>query len=286
MISSLVPFERGQRSISAEALEGLKASIRESTRRIPGWKPSRGYRLETTVTLNKNGNRVIGGAQRLRALEEMGQNWVHPSDVTWIDVEPGSAEEALHVLNLNNERIQGMWAKGALVVIEEIQHDIPDLSAEMRFEELKLDIEQLFPDTVITDPGDDEAPAPPKKPVSKPGTLWQLGDHRVLCGSSTDAVDVARLMGRKKARWVWTDPPYGVEYVGKTKDALTIQCDTAEGLPALLHDAFQAIDQVLVAGAPIYVAHPDGVQSVEFANAPRTPSSRYRNRPGTMTTPR
>jgi len=266
-ISTLEPFERGQRNITAEALEGLKESIRESTRRIPGWKPTRGYRLETTITVNKNGNRVIGGHQRLRALEEMGQDWVHPDDVTWIDVPPGSAEEALHVINLNNEMIQGRWAKPALGIIEEIQHEIPDLSAGLRFQELRLEIEQLFPDLVVSDPALDEAPAPPKKPISKPGTLWQLGDHRVLCGSSTDAAAIARLMGKTRARWMWTDPPYGVDYVGGTKDALTIEGDTAEGLPALLLDAFHAADQVLIAGAPIYVAHPDGVQSVEFAKA-------------------
>jgi len=142
-ISSLTPFERGQRTITAEALEGLKASIRESTERIPGWNPDRGYRLETTVTLNKNGKRIIGGHQRLRALEEMGQDWIHPDDVTWIDVEPGSRLEELHFINLNNQHIAGDWTFEHIPMIEDVLGDIPDLASALQFEELKIEIADL-----------------------------------------------------------------------------------------------------------------------------------------------
>jgi hypothetical protein len=142
-ISSLVPFERGQRTIAAEALEGLKASIRESTERIPGWDPDDGYRLETTVTLNRNGNRIIGGHQRLRSLTEMGQDWIHPDDVTWIDVEPGSRLEELHFINLNNQQIAGDWTFEHIPMIEDLMLEIPDLTAELRFEDLKLEIADL-----------------------------------------------------------------------------------------------------------------------------------------------
>lgn len=59
---------------------------------------------------------------------------------------------------------------------------------------------------------EDEVPEPPADPVTKPGDLWLLGEHRVLCGDSTKAEDVARLMGGAKAEMMVTDPPYGVEY--------------------------------------------------------------------------
>lgn len=59
---------------------------------------------------------------------------------------------------------------------------------------------------------EDEVPEPPADPVTKPGNLWLLGEHRLLCGDSTKAEDVARLMGGAKAEMMVTDPPYGVEY--------------------------------------------------------------------------
>ena len=104
------------------------------------------------------------------------------------------------------------------------------------------------------------------------GQLWEIpsatvagGVHRILCGDSTRAADVERLLGGERARWCWTDPPYGVEYKGGT--GLTIENDGAEGLPELLRGAFASMDAALVEGAPIYVAHPSGPLSFVFAEA-------------------
>ena len=59
---------------------------------------------------------------------------------------------------------------------------------------------------------EDEVPEPPAEPITKPGDLWILGDHRLLCGDSTKAEDVERLMAGAKAGIVFTDPPYGIEF--------------------------------------------------------------------------
>lgn len=64
---------------------------------------------------------------------------------------------------------------------------------------------------------EDEIPEPPAKPITKPGDLWILGNHRLLCGDSTKAEDVKRLMNGTKADCVLTDPPYGIGYAGSMK---------------------------------------------------------------------
>ena len=60
--------------------------------------------------------------------------------------------------------------------------------------------------------GEDDVPEPPETPISRPGDLWVLGKHRLLCGDATVATDVERLLGDVKPLLMVTDPPYGVEY--------------------------------------------------------------------------
>src|SRR5262245_52165671 len=60
----------------------------------------------------------------------------------------------------------------------------------------------------LTDP--DEVPEPPDEAISRPGDLWTLGKHRLLCGDSTDACQINRLMGPAQARMMFTDPPWNV----------------------------------------------------------------------------
>lgn len=107
------------------------------------------------------------------------------------------------------------------------------------------------------------------------GQLWQIGQHRLLCGDATSTDDVARLMGEERADMIWTDPPYGVEYVGKTADALTMQNDGADGLLALLRTAFGAAQQVCIASAPFYIAHPAGSLCLVFGDAIRAVGWRF-----------
>lgn len=113
----------------------------------------------------------------------------------------------------------------------------------------------------------DDVPDLPEVPKAKLGDLFALGDHRVMCGDATDAKLVAKLMGGGLSDCLWTDPPYGVNYVGKTKDALIIKGDHDAGLLALLTGAFSVADSFLVPGSPFYCAHPAGARSIVFGDA-------------------
>jgi DNA modification methylase len=116
-----------------------------------------------------------------------------------------------------------------------------------------------------TDP--DTVPNVPSEPVSKPGDLWHLGPHRILCGDATDTAAVEAMLAEDLADCMWTDPPYGVEYVGKTKNALTISNDSSGSLPELLAGAFAVATVALQPAAPVYIAHPPGALSLLFAAA-------------------
>jgi DNA modification methylase len=76
------------------------------------------------------------------------------------------------------------------------------------FEDDELLTEVLEPEQGLTDA--DDVPEAPEDPITKPGDLWILGSHRLLCGDSTNPQHVERLMDGKKADMVFTDPPYGM----------------------------------------------------------------------------
>lgn len=121
-----------------------------------------------------------------------------------------------------------------------------------------VDLDHLISSTAPPVEADEEdAPEPPEEPVTQEGDVWVLGMHRLVCGDSTSGEVWAALMGVEVADAMWTDPPYGVEYVGKTKDALTIRNDGAAGLAPLLEGAFTQAAAYLKPGAPFYVAHAD-----------------------------
>lgn len=77
-----------------------------------------------------------------------------------------------------------------------------------------FDMKEIEALTAPTEVEEDEVPEPPADPITKPGDLWLLGEHRLLCGDSTKAEDVERLMNGAKAGIMVTDPPYGVDYEG------------------------------------------------------------------------
>lgn len=113
----------------------------------------------------------------------------------------------------------------------------------------------------LTDP--DEVPSADEVLTRcEPGMVVELGSSRLLCGDATDVELVKTAMQGGLADCVWTDPPYGVDYVGKTPEALTIQNDGASGLSALLSGAFKTLVACSRPGAAVYVAHADEARGV------------------------
>ena len=144
-------------------------------------------------------------------------------------------------------------------------------SIETRSEDLRMlygDLARQAAETVTGAAADaEDIPAKPRRPRSRRGDLYVMGDHRLVCGDATQKAAVTRLMGKELANQLLTDPPYGVGYVGKTPDRLQITGDTASVTASLLQDAFSNADRVLQAGAGIYVFHPAGPNVLVFLEA-------------------
>ena len=116
----------------------------------------------------------------------------------------------------------------------------------------------------------DEAPPLPEEPVTQPGDLYLLGDHRLLCGDATRAEDLQRLMAGQRIDCIVTDPPYGVGYHsrGEQKDAWgDIKNDDldSEGLERFLKQAFGNVAQVCRPGATAYVCHGISMAGIRIA---------------------
>jgi DNA modification methylase len=113
----------------------------------------------------------------------------------------------------------------------------------------------------------DEIPPKHTEGRVRPGELWALGPHRLLCADATVPEHLQRVLHGERADLLLTDPPYGVDYEGKTTERLRIRNDGPAGLQALLREAFAAANAVLKPGAGLYVFHPAGPGSLGFAHA-------------------
>lgn len=124
---------------------------------------------------------------------------------------------------------------------------------------------------------EDEVPEPPVDPITKPGDLWILGNHRLLCGDATKAEDVQRLMDGQQVELWLTDPPYNVDYTGKTKDALKVANDSMadQEFRSFLVKAFSNAFSATKPGAAFYIWHAD-LEGFNFRGAVHDCAQRVR----------
>lgn len=110
------------------------------------------------------------------------------------------------------------------------------------------------------------------EPRVKPGEIWQLGEHRLMCGDCTynEMLNKLTIGGGKMIDLYLTDPPYNVDYTGKTTDSLKIKNDKMEDTSFLqfLMNSFQSANQFLKEGAPFYIWHADS-EGYNFRKAVR-----------------
>ncbi len=219
--------------------KGDVAAIAESLEHNGQYKP---------IVVRAGTNEVLAGNHTLKAARELGWDKIA---VTFVDVTDDQAARIVLVDNRTND-LAG-YDEAQLV---EMLQELPDLKGTgftVDAVEALVHGEQEAADAPDSA---DELPEQPA-PIAQLGDIFELGEHRVICGDSTDPKVLARLLDGKVAHAMWTDPPYGVEYTGGTADALTIQNDGAEDLEPLLTAAFQAAIGALRQGAPVYVAHSD-----------------------------
>lgn len=211
------------------------------------------------VIWNKTTGRVVGGHQRLKVLMDMGM-----TEVDCVVVEMDEDKEK--ALNIALNKISGDWDKDKLaLLIADLQGADFDVSLT-GFEPAEID--DLFKDTLKDGVKDDDfdVGAELEKPtMTKPGDIWTLGRHRLICGDSTKAETYDLLMGSTKANLVITDPPYNVNYEGSAgKIKNNNMADDA--FYNFLLDAYTQMYSAMADDASIYVFHAD-TEGLNFRRA-------------------
>ena len=199
------------------------------------------------------GNGTIDGAKaagirRVRIIESEGDEVIAVRRT-------GLSEEQKVGLALADNRTADLseWDLEMLHRLSE-EHELDPWFNQDDLDEL-LNVVEVDPVEGNTDP--DAVPDAPEEPVTKPGDLWILGNHRLLCGDSTNPQHLQRLMDGQLADLWLTDPPYNVDYEGGT--GLKIQNDNmADGeFRQFLCDVYSTANQVLKPGAAFYIWHAD-----------------------------
>jgi ParB-like chromosome segregation protein Spo0J len=200
-IEKLVPYARNPRKNDA-AVDRMCSSIREFGFKIP--------------VLARSDGEVVDGHLRLKAAHKLG---------SW----PGGDASQIPVILCDDWTPQQVKAFRLMVNRSVTWADWDEELLALELQELNaadfdLDLTGFNPgeiDGLLALPDEERAnaaPPVPDSPISRPGDLWLCGKHRVLCGNSTSADDVARLPGDLKPILLVTDPPYGIELDSEWRD--------------------------------------------------------------------
>lgn len=199
-VADLVPYAKNARQHPPEQIDQIAASMGRFGFTIP-------------MLVAEDGT-IIAGHGRLMAAAQLGLAEVP------VMVARGWSEEDRRLYTLADNRL----AEIAEWDPEMLRIEIGELREDFGIEDMSLigfsaeDLAEILPDALIdttgglTDP--DDVPEVPDAPVTRPGDVWLLGKHRLLCGDSTVATDVQKVLGDVKADLCFCDPPYNVDYAG------------------------------------------------------------------------
>ena len=184
---------------------------------------------------------VLGGNMRLKACKEAGLKEIP------IIVADNLTEEQEREFLIKDNTSGGEW---------DWQMIANDWDAE-QLDAWGLDVPSFEADQHLEAEEDDYDGTLPEEPITVLGDLYEIGEHRLLCGDSTQTDTFEKLMQGEFADMVVTDPPYNVAYEGKTKDALTIENDSMgnDDFYKFLYDFYTALSTAVKKGGAIYVWH-------------------------------
>lgn len=231
-VDEIIPYENNPRK-NDKAVPGVAKSIQEFGFKVP-------------IIIDKN-NVVVCGHTRLKAAKKLGLRTV--PCVVAADLSP----EKIRAFRLADNKVseQAAWDD------EKLLEELTELQGIIEMEDFGFEGFDLDSDPTEVKAGEDDTKEPAAVFV-KPGDLWVLGQHRLLCGDATKQEDVDRVMNGEKAELVHTDPPYGVSYVTQSGKFDMIKNDDKTGddlLSALLVPAFKQYVRVTGPEAAFYIWH-------------------------------
>lgn len=233
-IKDLKEHDKNPRKITKDQMEKLKQSLKS-------------FNYVETIVINLD-NTILAGHMRIRALKALGR--IKEEIEVRVPNRQLTQKEAEEYLIRSNKN-SGEWDWERLAN----EWEIPDLF-NWGFTEDELQIKD--PEKLeATDDGYEEEI--PEEPKTKLGDIYDLGRHRLICGSATVYGDIEKVLDSEQIDLVITDPPYNVAYKGGTKDKLTIKNDdlSNEEFENLLRDFYVNAFVSMKEGAGIYVFHAD-----------------------------
>ena len=250
VIDRLLQYAANARTHSRKQIAQIVASIRE-------------FGFVNPILVGNDGV-IIAGHARLLAAKKLGMTAV---PVIVLGHLSEQQRRALIVAD-NQLALNAGWdedlLRRELAALQ--QNDFP--VGLLGFEEQELAQLLAIADDVAGFTDEDSIPVVCREPVTVPGDLWSLGDHKLLCGDGLLGDHVDRLMAGELADLIFTDLPYNVDYEGYTEERLKIRGDrmTAEQFRQFLGAAFTSYRRIVKLNASIYVCHSFCWQR-EFQNA-------------------
>ena len=187
-IDTLILDPSNARTHDEKNLAAIKSSLSRFGQRLP-------------LVVQKQGLIVRAGNGRVMAATELG--WTH---IACVVVDESEVEATAYAIADNRSGELAQWDDAALAKLLESLPE--DAFAATGFDQ--DDLSDLLDSLAPVGVTEDDAPDPPEDPVTRPGDLWLLGEHRVLCADSTRPESVQRLFGTERTAMCFTDPPWNV----------------------------------------------------------------------------